>query len=605
MPGTNDKLPTREQIERRAREIYVQRGCLAGFEQEDWLTAEKELTESLNAGEEHADTLSSARPQKYPLMTMFLEFFGLREQPFGMTPDPAYLYASRTHSEALESLSFGIEDNRGFFALIAEPGMGKTTLLYQLLEQLRDTARSVLVFQTQCTSREFFEYILHDLGVDTKGLGLVEMHGKLNEVLFGELLAGKRFVLVVDEAQNLDDSVLETVRMLSNFETHNTKLLQIILAGQPPLAAKLAQPSLSQLRQRIAVLSRLVPFNLEETGLYIQHRLNVAGHSGQPIFDPLSVVRIARHSQGIPRNINNLCYTSLLLAYKAERPTVTADIVQQAVARLDMESLAPASAPGVSLVAEPAPLPAPVTPVAVPVAAPVTATLAPAAVSAPGTAPAPATAPVIAVMAAAAASATGTKLPPPRAATAVASNSNPKDRPAKGYLSYDTGRKISFPKWPVRSAILAVIVLSGGSLLAILGRSEPRQPHSRAIFDHSSAAIALPKLTAEPSGTPENYDAAPQETENGQVLTVVAGPQQTLENLARRYLGYFDSELSQQIRSLNPDLKDPNHLEAGQLIRIPLPPGAMKKINDTAEGPAPEPSQSLLTRFTALLRDRK
>ncbi len=122
---------------------------------------------------------------------------------------PAYLYASRTHSEALASLSLGIAENRGFFALIAEPGIGKTTLLYRLLEELRDTTRTVLVSQTQCSSREFIEYILQELGVDVKGMGLVAMHGKLNEILFEELLAGKRFVLVVDEAQNLDDSVLK------------------------------------------------------------------------------------------------------------------------------------------------------------------------------------------------------------------------------------------------------------------------------------------------------------------------------------------------------------------------------------------------------------
>ena len=115
-------------------------------------------------------------------------------------------------------------------------------------------------------------------------------------------------MLVVDEAQNLDDSVLETVRMLSNFETHNAKLLQIILTGQPRLAAKLAQPALSQLRQRVAVLSRLEPFTLEETGLYIDHRLKVAGHGGDPIFDPASITRIAWESRGIPRTINNICY---------------------------------------------------------------------------------------------------------------------------------------------------------------------------------------------------------------------------------------------------------------------------------------------------------
>ena len=243
---------------------------------------------------------------------MFLEFFGLREQPFGMTPDPAYLYAGKSHSDAHASLALGIEDNRGFLALIAQPGMGKTTLLYRLMEELRDTTRTVLVSQTQCNSHELIEYILQELCVDTKGMSLVAMHGKLNEILFEELLAGKRFVLVVDEAQNLDDSVLETVRMLSNFETHNAKLLQIILAGQPPLAVKLAQPRLSQLRQRIAVLCHLEPLGQEETALYIWHRMKVAGCPDQQIFDMSSIRLIARHSKGIPRTINNLCYTSLL-----------------------------------------------------------------------------------------------------------------------------------------------------------------------------------------------------------------------------------------------------------------------------------------------------
>ncbi len=149
---------------------------------------------------------------------MFLDFYGLREQPFGMTPDPAYLWGSGTHTEALSSLYFGIKENRGFLALIAEPGMGKTTLLYELLEDLRVYARTVFVFQTQCDSREFFQYVLHELDVNTQGMGLVAMHSKLNQILFEEMLAGRHFVLVVDEAQNLDESVLETVRMLSNFE---------------------------------------------------------------------------------------------------------------------------------------------------------------------------------------------------------------------------------------------------------------------------------------------------------------------------------------------------------------------------------------------------
>ena len=300
----------------------------------DGLATEKELT--ARHQREATERLAFEPQQEIRATRVLLDFYGLREQPFGVSPDPAYLYASRTHGEALASLSFGIKDNRGFLALIAEPGMGKTTLLYQLLEELRDFARTAFVFQTQCDSRELFQYILHDLGVDTQEMGRVAMHSKLNALLFEEMLAGKRCVLIVDEAQNLDDSVLETVRMLSNFETHHSKLLQIVLAGQPRLAKKLAQPQLSQLRQRIAVLCRLEPFPVGETGCYIDHRLRVAGYSGKPLFEPAAVNLITLKSQGIPRNINNLCYHSLLVSHAQGHRTVTADSVQESVGRLDL-----------------------------------------------------------------------------------------------------------------------------------------------------------------------------------------------------------------------------------------------------------------------------
>jgi general secretion pathway protein A len=501
---------------------------------------------------------------------MFLEFFGLREQPFGMTPDPAYLYVSRTHSEALQSLSVGIEDNRGFLALIAEPGMGKTTLLYQLAEGLRNTARVVLLSQTQCSSREFIEYILQDLGVDIKGMGLVAMHGKLNEILFDELLKGKRFVLVVDEAQNLDDSVLETVRMLSNFETHNTKLLQIILAGQPRLASKLAQPRLYQLRQRIAVLSRLDPLGLEETGHYIEHRLGVAGHRGEPIFDAASIATIARQSKGVPRNINNICYNSLFLSYTRGRLKVTPETVREVVARLDMEPLASEQpfVPDVVVDADAA----------------ATATKVAALLSAPIAAPTAA---------------------PNAAATAAAVV---KDRPAKMLLSYGAGTKSSTPRWPMQLAILVIVLVSGTLLVALLGRSQSRQGLTPAAFDPASDTLGPLPPSDGSEGTTESYEADPQDTGNGQVLTVIAGPQQTLKDLTLRYVGHYDDELSKQISNLNPDLKDPDHLEAGQLIRIPLPPGAMVKVNDTAEAATPsktETSGNFFTKFTALLRGRR
>jgi type II secretory pathway predicted ATPase ExeA len=495
---------------------------------------------------------------------MFLEFFGLREQPFGMTPDPAYLYASRTHNEAIEALSFGIAENRGFFALIAEPGMGKTTLLYQLIEKLRDTTRTVLVFQTQCTSREFVEYILQELGVDIKGMGLVAMHGKLNEILFEELLAGKRFVLVVDEAQNLDDSVLETVRMLSNFETHNAKLLQIILSGQPRLAAKLAEPELSQLRQRIAVFSHLEPFTMEETGQYIAHRLKVAGHGGEPIFDADSIGLIARQSDGIPRNINNICYNSLFLAYTRGHRTVTPEIVHEVVARLEIEPLASELLPVADLVADLTPAPV------------------------------------------AAATAAAAEVSSPELVPIVAPNS--KDPETKTLLTYAAGKNISLPTWPVQLALVAIVLLSATLLVTFLGRSQSKRALAPTNFDHSSDAQGALVPADPPSGTTASYDAAPEDTGNGQVLTVMAGPQQSLKDLTLRYVGHFDDDLSKKIRSLNPDLKDPDHLEAGQLIRIPLPPGAMKKVNDTAEAAAPaKPATSgnLFAKFTAMLRGRR
>ena len=286
---------------------------------------------------------------------MFLDFFDLREQPFGVTPDPTYLYPTRTHCEALDALTDGIQSGRGFLALIAEPGLGKTTLLYQVLEGLRDTARAAFLFQTQCNSREFFQYLLSELGVDSSGMGLVTMHTKLNEMLFAEMLAGRRFVLIVDEAQNLDDGVLETIRLLSNFETSNTKLIQIVLAGQPQLAEKLGQKRMVQLLQRITVVKQLDPLSAEETAGYIRHRLKVAGRSSDGLFEPGALELVADRSQGVPRNINRICFNALLEAHAQGCQTVTAEIVERANRKLGVvaasrstSTLAPLLAPAMT-----------------------------------------------------------------------------------------------------------------------------------------------------------------------------------------------------------------------------------------------------------------
>ena len=182
---------------------------------------------------------------------MILDFYKLTEAPFGDTPDPRFLYMGAQHREALASLLMGTANNRGFLALIAKPGMGKTSLLYQYLEMLREQARTAFVYQTDCDSREFLRHILLDLDIDATGKDLPGMQEILNRVMMEQMRAGKRFILVIDEAQNLEERILESVRLLSNFETPWSKVIQIVLAGQPQLAERLSSPTMLQLRQRI------------------------------------------------------------------------------------------------------------------------------------------------------------------------------------------------------------------------------------------------------------------------------------------------------------------------------------------------------------------
>jgi type II secretory pathway predicted ATPase ExeA len=271
---------------------------------------------------------------------MFLDFYGFREQPFGVTPDPRFLYLSGMHREALASLYYGIEAGRGFLSLIARPGMGKTTLLFQLLEEFRNAAKTAFLFQTQCDSREFIRFLLAELGIDSKEQDRVKMHEEFNAVLLREMKAGKRFVVVIDEAQNLDDSVLETVRLLSNFETPRAKLMQIILSGQPELADTLARSNLSQLRQRISIVARLQPLAPRDVNEYIQHRLKVAGYHGQRLFQPDAVGAIIERSEGIPRTINNLCFNALSLGYALGHRTIERGLIEEITSDLDLEGMA-------------------------------------------------------------------------------------------------------------------------------------------------------------------------------------------------------------------------------------------------------------------------
>jgi general secretion pathway protein A len=267
---------------------------------------------------------------------MFLKFYGLREQPFGVTPDPRFLYLSPGHREALASLYYGIDSERGFLALIGKPGTGKTTLLFQLLQKFHRAARTAFIFQTQCDSREFMRFLLAELGCETIEHDFVRMHDEFNKLLLQEAGAGRRFIIVVDEAQNLDRSVLETIRLLSDFETPRAKLLQIILSGQPELADKLASRKLSQLKQRISLLSGLAPLSVEESGKYINHRLRIAGYSGDPLFTTEAMNAITEFTEGIPRNLNNFCFNALSLGCALRQKVIGLELVEEVIGDLDM-----------------------------------------------------------------------------------------------------------------------------------------------------------------------------------------------------------------------------------------------------------------------------
>jgi general secretion pathway protein A len=271
---------------------------------------------------------------------MVSQHFRLSAQPFGVTPDERFLYLSPTHREAIASLLYGIQSSRGFTALIALPGMGKTTVLRHVLGLLAGHARTAFLFQTLCGPEQFLRSILADLGVDDSGGDLAQMHAKLNTYLVGESKAGRQVVLVIDEAQNLDEPVLELVRMLSNFETAGKKLMHLILCGQPQLAQKLASERLTQLRQRISIIARLAPFAEDETREYIDHRLRVAGASPEnAIFSRQAHGMIAKQSGGIPRNINNLCFNAMSLACALKKRQVDASMVRETVDDLDLSML--------------------------------------------------------------------------------------------------------------------------------------------------------------------------------------------------------------------------------------------------------------------------
>jgi len=260
---------------------------------------------------------------------MFLGHFGLREQPFGATPDPRFLYLSPTHQEVLASLFYRLQAGMGFLSVTAQPGMGKTSLLFYLLEQLRPSARTGFVFMTQCDSTEFFRSLCMEFEVPIADCELAELHWRFKQMLMREAKLSRRVVLMVDEAQNLKEDVLETVRLISDFETPQRKLLQIVFAGQPELMDKLNQPALLQLRQRISMFSRLEPLDRDETARYIAHRVAVAGRTDEGLFTADACADIRAVSKGIPREINTCCFNALSVGYALGKSVIDREVIAE------------------------------------------------------------------------------------------------------------------------------------------------------------------------------------------------------------------------------------------------------------------------------------
>ena len=266
---------------------------------------------------------------------MYESFFALKEKPFALTPNPRFLFLSKTHNEVYAHLIYGIESRAGFVEVTGEVGTGKTTILRTLLSHLdEDKYRVSFIFNPKLTAFELLRNINREFGVADDGPSSADLIQVLNEFLLAENQEGRTPILVIDEAQNLSGEVLEQIRLLSNLETEEDKLIQVILVGQPELRHHLSDHSLRQLNQRIAVRYQLRPLNSEETTSYILHRLNIAGRPDGNVFTKSALKKIFQCSGGVPRRINLICDRALLTAYSEERGIVSPRDVKQAVAEL-------------------------------------------------------------------------------------------------------------------------------------------------------------------------------------------------------------------------------------------------------------------------------
>jgi general secretion pathway protein A len=264
---------------------------------------------------------------------MYKEFFGLRANPFNVNPDPRYLFLTRHTEEALACLTYGIQSRKGFVLLTGEVGTGKTTLINKLLEWLRlQQVATAFIFNSRMNVPQFLDYMMTDFGIPCDSRSKSQILLRLYNWLLDRYRAGETAVLIIDEAQNLSEELLEEIRLMTNLETFTEKLLQIVLVGQPELEQKLKLPQLRQLRQRLTLRAKTHPLSIEETRAYVGQRLRIAGSNGQNIFDPEALAAIHKYSQGIPRVVNLICEHCLVSAFVDQQKVVSTTVVD-AVAR--------------------------------------------------------------------------------------------------------------------------------------------------------------------------------------------------------------------------------------------------------------------------------
>jgi general secretion pathway protein A len=278
---------------------------------------------------------------------MYKSFYGLKENPFNVNPDPRFLFLTKQIEEALTGLMYGIQTRKGFITLTGEVGTGKTTLINRLLDWLHHRrARTAFLFNSRMNSNQLFDFILAEFDIRCESKSKSQQLMKLNHWLLDRYRTGETVVLIIDEAQNLTYPVLEEIRLLTNLETSTEKLLQIVLSGQPELEEKLKLPQLRQLRQRIMLRCKTSALSKEETQEYITERLKIAGASGDPIFSAPAVDAIHVYSLGIPRVVNLLCEHSLVNGFADQQRPIPSKTVEEVAQEFQLDEVEPIASNG-------------------------------------------------------------------------------------------------------------------------------------------------------------------------------------------------------------------------------------------------------------------